>query len=205
MQWRLFDPADPPEWITPEWYAGREAAPHLEQEGHRERLLLTADMVRQALSLTGDPFAGVCDFGAGDGGLLSLLPEHIDYSIGFDLQPSNVDAALVRGITVNWQDVVTNWQQPQVWLDAQGESGVLVACEFLEHLLDPHEFVRRLYASPARHLVASSPYTETPESHYEYHTWAFDLDGYRALLEDAGWRVIRQETAWISQCLLAVR
>lgn len=198
MQWRLYDPADPPYWTTPEFYAGREAAPHLEQEGHRERLLLTADMVIDALDRFGKQNPGklgsVLDLGAGDGGLISLFRGK-GAVIGYDLQQSNIDAAKGRGVVVELKDVVT--ELPPIF-----PTDVLVATELLEHLLEPAEFVRRLHASPARHLVASSPYTETPESHYEFHTWAWDLDGYRALLEDAGWRVIRQETAWISQVLL---
>ena len=54
-------------------------------------------------------------------------------------------------------------------------------------------------------LVASSPYTETDEAHYEFHLWAWDSDGYRELMERNGWRVIAQQYAWISQVILAER
>jgi 2-polyprenyl-3-methyl-5-hydroxy-6-metoxy-1,4-benzoquinol methylase len=194
-EWRLFDEGSIPEWTTPEWYEGREAAPHLEQEGHRERLLLTAELVNSAHA------AHVVDLGAGDGGLLSVLPKTVR-NYGYDLQQTNVDAAKQRRVAVVLQDVVND----NSWMSTVNPNTCLVATEMIEHLLDPHAFVKKLYdETPARWLVASSPYTETVDSHYEFHTWAWDLAGYRKLLEDSGWRVLRQETAWISQVLLAER
>lgn len=203
MEWRLFDEGTIPEWTTPEFYAGRDAAPHLEQEGHRDRLLLTADMVERAIIRSDSPDFGpttVVDFGAGDGGLMSLIPRPLGFIRGFDLQPSNVEAAKMRGIEVELCDVVSeltpDWFEPR--------NHIAVCAEFLEHLIDPHGFVARLRGCPFTHLIASSPYTETADSHYAFHTWAWDRDGYRAMIEAAGWRVIRQETAWICQVLLAV-
>lgn len=194
MQWQLFDPADPPEWTTPEWYAGREAAPHLEQEGHRERLLLTAKLCEQAI---GDGAKSAVDLGAGDGGLLSLLSIPSMSKWGYDLQPSNVEAARRRGVTVALTDISGGYR---------GVASLVIATELLEHLVDPHGLVRQLSTlRSTRFLVVSSPYTETGDSHYGYHTWAWDRAGYRRLLEDNGWRVIRQETAWISQVCLAVK
>lgn len=195
-EWQLFEPGTIPEYCTPAWYAERDTAPHLEQDGHRQRLLLTAEMVTQAL---GGVAQTVCDLGAGDGGLLSLLPASA-LGFGYDLQPSNVAASKARGVHVSLFDVV-NSEPYSAWEGAD----ILVCAEFLEHLIDPHGFLDRCFASEARYLVASSPYTETDESHYGYHTWAWDLDGYRKLVEDAGWRVVRQETAWISQVILAER
>lgn len=192
-EWRLFEEGTVPEWTTPEWYAGRETAPHLEQEGHKQRLELTGKMVNEAVDMGAK---SVCDLGAGDGGLLTLVRPGIA-RWGFDLQQTNVDAAETRGVTVSLLDVVG-----QPWTPAD----CMVATEFLEHLVDPHGMVRRIAAErTVRFLVASSPYTETDESHYGYHTWAWDETGYRRLLEDHGWWVIRQETAWISQVLLAAK
>ena len=201
-EWRLFKEGTVPEWTTPVWYAAREAAPHLEQEGHRERLLLTAEFVN---SVRPDL---VIDVGCGDGGLLSIINLPLDNLVGYDLQQSNVDAALERGIVINLADVVGD----QWWTKANRDrileyssQTLIVASEMLEHLIDPHAFVRQLHDSGAQWLVATSPYTETAASHYEYHTWAWDLAGYKKMLEDNGWRVVRQETAWISQVLLAER
>lgn len=193
-EWKLFPDGTIPEWTTPEWYAGRETAPHLEQEGHRERLLLTAKVVVEAISMGA---ASVVDLGAGDGGLLSLVPKDIA-AWGYDLQQTNVDAAAKRGVDVRLEDVVGGDRFPMM-------ADCVVATEFLEHLVDPHALVRRVATTQARFLVASSPYTENDKNHYGFHTWAWDEGGYRKMLENNGWWVIRQEKAWISQVLLAVK
>jgi hypothetical protein len=154
-------------------------------------LLVTARLVNSAIA---QGARSVCDLGAGDGGLLSLLPQVPRW--GFDLQQSNVNAARARGETVSLLDVVN-----QPW----SKGDVVIAAEFLEHLVDPHGMVRKIHDSGAEWLVASSPYTETIDSHYGFHTWAWDRAGYRFLLEDNGWDVKQQTTAWISQILLARR
>lgn len=195
-EWQLFDAGTVPEYATAEWYAERDAAPHLEQEGHRERLWLTAQMVGRAADRGA---ANIVDLGAGDGGLLQAVRElgHHDLPAwGYDLQPTNVAAAAARGVDVTFLDF--NVDDPE-WAD------VAVAAEVIEHLVDPHGFVRRIHDAGVPYLVASSPYTETPEAHYGYHLWAWDLPGYKAMIEAAGWRVLFQETAWISQVLLAER
>jgi hypothetical protein len=177
-----------PEYCTPEWYAERETAPHVDQALHRPRLDLAAAMVNGLVDTT------VVDLGAGDGGLLTLLrPGHVAW--GYDLQPSNVEAAARRGVDVRYCDVLAD---PVLW----GE--VSVATEMIEHLLDPHAFVRRILVH-SRYVVASSPWTETAEDHYGYHTWAWDHAGYRALFTDAGWRVALHDTTGMFQVLLAVR
>jgi len=160
----------------------------LEQEGHRERLHLSADMARDAARRGA---TSVCDLGAGDGGLLTLIPDVTRW--GYDLQQTNVDAAVRRGVDVSLRDVVA---------DGFELADCVVATEFLEHVVNPHALVRKIADSGAKFLVASSPYMETAESHYAFHLWAWDLAGYRAMMEDNGWRVLRQETSWICQVLL---
>lgn len=198
-EWRLFPEGQPPEWTTPEWYAGRETAPHLEQEGHHERLILSGRLSNDVIRRLGATC--VIDLGAGDGGLLSLI-EDVPMVSGFDLQQTNVEAAKTRGVTVEYRDVIADWPRFE---DVPFDK-VVLCTEMLEHLVDPHELVQRLYDMPeVKAVVASSPYTETPEAHYDFHTWAWTLDGYRALFENIGWVVTAQETAWISQVLVAER
>lgn len=190
-EWRLFPEGTVPEFTTPQWYAGREHAPHLEQAGHRDRLMYTASQVAQ------EAMAGprtLVDLGAGDGGLLSLLGPGIK-AWGYDLQPTNLEAAKARGVDVRYADVLHDdieWGQ------------IAVATEVLEHLLDPHAFVRKI-AEHAEILICSSPRLETADEHYEFHTWAFDSVGYRALVEDNGWRVKRHTPVHGFQVLVAER
>ncbi len=81
---------------------------------------------------------------------------------------------------------------------------IAVATEMLEHLVDPHDFVRRI-AGHARALVCSSPWQERPGNAYEFHTWAWDFDGYRALIEQGGFHVVRHEAVGPFQVIAAVR
>lgn len=195
MEAKLFPDGYVPAHVTRDWYAERETAPHLEQEGHRERLLLTAVFVRQALDSLNRVAPTVIDLGCGDGGLLSLMPAFCK-AYGYDLQQSNVDAAQARGVDVRYGNVLELNLLP---------ADVYVATEMLEHLEDPYKLLRRIHATETPWLVASSPYTETAESHYEYHTYAWDLEGYTAMFAACGYKVVRQETAWICQVVLAER
>lgn len=205
-EWQLFEPGTVPEHTTAAWYENRESAPHLEQAEHHGRLLLTCDLAEDAI-LHHD-CRSIVDLGCGDGGLLALLTERLSSETemgsalpmwGYDLAPANVRAAREnRGIdAVSCLDVVSN-------PDAVTWGELAVATEMLEHLLDPHAFVREV-ARRSRFLVASSPHAETDRSHYDYHTWAWDEDGYAALLRQAGWEILRHETWSIFQVVLAAR
>jgi 2-polyprenyl-3-methyl-5-hydroxy-6-metoxy-1,4-benzoquinol methylase len=213
-EWRLFEEGTVPEWTRPDWYAGRERAPHLEQELHRPRLLEAAEQINAAAEKY--DCDTLVDLGAGDGGLLQLLYGGRKSrwngmtAWGYDLQPENVTGAMERGVPVFYGDVIagveflgrasdgTEQKMPIDW----GE--IAVATEMLEHLVDPHGFVREI-AKHAKVLVASSPHTERPGAAYGFHTFAWDLDGYRALLEQAGFEVVRQEPVGMFQVCTAVR
>lgn len=191
-EWRLFAQGTVPEWTTAEWYAGRDPAPHLEQELHRDRLVTSAQFV--ALTAATRGWRTVVDLGAGDGGLLSLLGPGVT-AWGYDLMPANVAHAGHRCVDVQYADVLADEIK---WGD------IAVCTEMLEHLVDPHGFVRRV-AENCKALVCSSPWQERPGTAYEFHAWAWDFDGYRALVEQAGFTVQRQRTVGPFQVILAVR
>jgi 2-polyprenyl-3-methyl-5-hydroxy-6-metoxy-1,4-benzoquinol methylase len=195
--WRLFEEGTVPPWTTAEWYAGRDRAPHVDEAVHKDRLLLAARMVDDAARDRG--FPTLVDLGCGDGGLLWLLAQSLvplDRAWGYDLQQSNVAPGVKeRHVDVRYGDVVNGEIE---W----GE--IAVATEMLEHLVDPHAFVRRI-AEHSRVLVASSPHTERPGNAYEFHTWAFDLEGYHELLEQAGYEVVAHETTGMFQVITGVR
>jgi hypothetical protein len=176
MEARLFDPGTVPDCSTPEWYADRDRAHHLEEGAHASRLAMAATFAQSCISDFGA--CSVVDLGAGDGGLLSCLRGASVH--GYDLQPSNVAGATERGVRVRLGDVLTDRIR---WAE------VALATEMLEHLVDPHRFLKRIRAH-ARFLVASSPAFETAENHYEFHLWAWDREGFRAMVEQAGWRVM---------------
>lgn len=190
MEVRFFDPGTVPEHTTAPWYEQRDRAPHLEQDGHRGRLELAADFVREAIIDYGA--MSLSDMGAGDGGLLSLIGGEIS-AWGYDLMPANVEAAQnERGVNVTRADILK---------DEVTYGEVAVFTEVLEHLIDPHGL---LAACPSRIVIASCPDGETVESHYEYHLWGFDMDGFRAMFEAAGYEVVRHESIGF-QVLMGVR
>lgn len=202
MEWKLFE-GDVAPFTDSEFYRDREAAHHLEQGGHTERLILAAEYVRFAAdglmgSIWGDIIfePGIVDLGCGDGGLIQLLWSNYGLKAwGYDMQPSNVEyARSVRNVDVRLTDFGT---------DSTIQYGeIAIMTEVLEHLTDPHGTLRNL---PSKYLIASSPFHETGDAHYEFHNWAFDDDGYDALLEQAGYTVIKHEHAWLNQVLLGVR
>lgn len=192
-EWRLFPEGSVPECTTEDWYRDRPHAPHLEEENHRPRLMIAAGLVATAAMAGG--LRTVVDLGSGDGGLLSLLgPAMVGW--GYDLMPANLAAAKERGVDVRYADVLN---EPIDW----GE--IAVCTELFEHLVDPHAFARLIGKERPRALVCSSPWQERPGTAYEYHTWAWDFDGYRALVEQAGFTVQRHRTVGAAQLILAVK
>lgn len=176
-EWRLFDEGTVPVFTTPEWYGERERAPHVDQDGHRPRLVAAAAFVERLVR--DHSVATLSDLGAGDGGLLSLVRHLHLRSWGFDLAPANVEGAAERGVDVHLRSIFD--------LGPADFGDVSVATEVLEHLIDPHSFVRGI---PSRFLIASSPSGEDADHHYEFHTWAWDRDGYEALLRQGGYEII---------------
>lgn len=195
-EWRLFAEGETPHVSTAEFHADRERAPHLEQPIHRPRLELARDFVLDAASRVSLTPVGVTDLGCGDGGLLSLLKDWGDIEAwGYDFQPSNAAGWWERGVAARALDVF-GVERSKATL---GE--VAVCTEVLEHLADPHEVVRWI-AERSTYLVASSPWTETDVSHDACHAWAWNQEGYRALLEGGGFEVIRHETTGMFQVIL---
>lgn len=192
MEAQLFEPGTIPEYSTPGWYAGRERAPHVDEPLHKGRINEALLLIRRISMVMG--LRTLSDLGAGDGGLLQLLADDDMECWGYDLQQSNVDGAAERGVDVTLADIFT---------DQITYGQIVVATEMIEHLVDPHGFVRWV-KDHARVLVASSPWTETDESHYDFHTWAWDMYGYRKLFEDAGWYVFAHERAGMFQVLMAI-
>jgi hypothetical protein len=200
---RLFPEGTIPECATAEWYEGRESAPHIDQPAHQPRMLLAAKWVEELVTELN--VGEVVDAGAGDGGMLSILnlPGHVE-RYGYELSPAAVTTARSRGVNVEIGDAVEF---------ASGEGipvgdrwSLVIATEMIEHLVDPHKFVADLFADPRIvAVVASSPWNETADNHYEFHLWAWDDDGYRSLFERAGWKVQRQERAGFATVLAAVR
>ena len=190
MEGKFFDGDS--EFVTAKWYEGRDAAHHLEESTHGQRLVHSAWLVKQAIEMGAKT---AVDLGCGDGGLLQLLKDMNIKSWGYDLMPKNIEYAVNnRGVDARYTDFNS---------DDIEYGDVAIMTEVLEHMIDPHKIVRDL---PSKYLVASSPYTETDASHYEFHLWAWDPEGYDNLIQQGGYTIVNKlyASGW-SQVVLAVR
>jgi len=173
-EWRLFDgPA--PSFSTLPFFAAHPWVPPEHQAGHADRTAMAAGLIGKVIGWHHP--ATLSDLGCGDGALLAWIADLPVRAWGYDAGKMNVSVATFRGLDVREADI----------LGPGLEYGELITCcEVLEHLADPHGFLRTL---PGRLLVLTSPAAETGDWHYEHHAWAWDMPGYRAMVTGAGWDV----------------
>jgi SAM-dependent methyltransferase len=182
---------------TAAFHADRERAPHLEQGWHRPRLERAAEFVRMVTDRQPVKDRTVSDLGCGDGGLLSLLAGPGEISAwGYDFAPANAAGWTERGVSAFALDVFgVDIQRVQF-------GTVTVMTEVLEHLEDPHGVLRWVRGN-SRFLVCSSPWNENQNNHCEEHAWAWDLEGYAAMIQAAGWTVVQHQQVGLFQVVLA--
>lgn len=195
-QWKLFK-GDVAHVSTAEFHADRERARHLEQEIHRPRLVLAARFVLIAAQLNRGAIT-VSDLGCGDGGLLSLVQHVATDAWGYDFAPANAAGWPERGVKAEQLDVFG------VDRDKVRFGDVTVVTEVLEHLTDPHGAIEWI-GQNSKYVVASSPWDEGPWGHDECHAWAFSREGYAALIESGGYRILRHEDTGRFQVVLGWR
>lgn len=175
-EWRLYL-SEEPAFSKIEFFRKHPWVPPENQTGHGARLAMVEKLVRFVADAHRP--ASISDLGCGDGSLLELIRDLPACMWGVDAGAENVAKARSKGLDVRDGDI----------LAADVEVGELVVCcEVVEHLARPHEF---LHSLPAGLLILSSPSAETGDWHYGEHAWAWDLDGYAQLVEDAGWSVVR--------------
>jgi hypothetical protein len=191
-EWKLFE-GDVAPFTDDEFYRDREAAHHMEQEGHRDRLLKAIEYAHIVKDEFG--YNRFSDLGCGDGGLVEEATAQGLHIWGYDMQPENVKYAVEhRKVDVR----LTNFEKDSEIF--YGDCSIVT--EVLEHVSDPHGLVRNL---PSDVIIASSPAWETDKNHYEFHNWAWDRKGYAELIEQGGYEIIKHEEVWLSQIILGVR
>lgn len=198
-EYKCFD-GDEAQVSTFDFHKDRERAPHLEQLAHRPRLKKAAEFVmeayRECQKWKHDP--GISDLGCGDGGLLSILPDGL-HAWGYDFTPANATGWYERNI----EAYSLSFVNPDGRLAPEVDLGdIVVMTEVLEHLTYPRRILTDLASGRPTYLVASSPWTETDESHDGCHAWAWDLTGYSSMLSDCGWEPIRHTTEGMFQVTL---
>jgi hypothetical protein len=175
MQWKLFDQQVPEQSAG---LAGRGWMDLEHQPGFVQRAQLICDLVALA-----EPVISLSDLGCGDGALLARLRGMRKLAgvpmWGYDLGQADLEHGRACGLDLRAADITRGF------LD-YGE--LAVASEVAEHLEDPEAFLLRI---PSRRIIVSSPSAETGSWHNEIHAWAWDLEGYSALVRRAGWVVTR--------------
>jgi predicted TPR repeat methyltransferase len=177
-EWKLFD--EIPYFATPEFFAAHPWIEPAHQIGHAERMQMVLSAILRLHN--GHLLESLCDLGCGDGTLLRLIR-------------SETQITRLWGITQSQDDIDVAWSHDLNV--AQGNflpadihwADVTVMTEVLEHLIDPHGFLRRI---ESQYLIASSPSAETDKWHYEHHTWAWDTDGYAKMIANAGFKILDQ-------------
>ena len=193
MEWRLFE-GDTPYVSTAEFHADRDRARHLEEEWSQPRLRKAREFIAQAVA---EGASTASDLGCGDGGLLSLIHEIPGVRAwGYDFSPANAEGWPERGVRAEALDVF-GADRDRVRLGQ-----LTVMTEVLEHLADPHGALVWVRKTSDR-LVCSSPWNENPQVHSPEHAWAWDLEGYAAMIRAAGWTIDRHEQASLFQVILA--
>jgi len=186
---------------TFEFHKDRERAPHWEQPIHRGRLETAGRFVLAARDIDAVAKTTVVDLGCGDGGLVAHLrlnwSRTLDVS-GYDFQPSNEDGWKERRL-----EGVCHQLDFVRWWTAVPRAEVYVITEVLEHLTDPHAMLKRIRLRGAQ-LVCSSPHDETYESHDACHAWAWDQEGYAAMIREAGFAIRAHEIVDRFQVVWAV-
>ncbi len=177
MRYKTFDK---PHSHDAEWYMDREAVDHINQPGHRPRLIRVLEYLLESVK----PEDTICDFGCGNGGLIREIESKIDNNIwGYDLAPLNVEDANIKGSNGNifYKDFIQE--------DDIKYPDIAICTEVLEHLVDPDAFIKKLMDNNVRLIIASSPDYETPKYHAPFHLWVFNGDSYKEMFDNVGWEV----------------
>lgn len=181
-EWRLFDAGKIPEYTQPQFFAMHGYVDPNQQTGNPQRLAMTARLILEVAELY--RAQSFCDLGCNDGGLIRRVQHQFTHAWGYDMGDDPLEVGQRRGLDVRKGNILS--------YDLQ--YGDLTACsEVIEHLLDPHSFIRDL---PVKLAVFSSPWRETPGEHYMHHAWAWDVAGYREMFQKNGWYVLKQVTCF---------
>lgn len=188
MEWRHFKEGTVPVYTTPEFFHAHPHIPSYHQLGYEERMHMTVQAVVQ--TVLDNDIHDMLDLGCGDGELLWRVMMHQDIpwmvnARGITAGREDVARARIRGVDVVKGDFVAGADEYEV-------APLVVMSEVLEHLMDPHGFLKQLHSRPIKFLVASTPSAETGDWHYEHHAWSWDLPGFAKMMTDAGWHITQQ-------------
>ena len=200
MEWKLFDPENPPQVADTEFLRKQPWMRLEAQPGFAQRMQMVGHLVDEVFRWAGSYVYSVTDLGCGDGAMLRFLhttrriPKNTSVK-GYDLGASDIEHATQLGPD-EYRFYIA---------DISAELGVVqlgalnIMTEVLEHMVSPHKFLADLRNSimstsmKQAFLLATSPSLETGEWHNDIHLWAWDQQGYQKMFRDAGWDLVRAE------------
>jgi 2-polyprenyl-3-methyl-5-hydroxy-6-metoxy-1,4-benzoquinol methylase len=162
----------------------REAADHINQNYHRDRLLFSKKMI---LDLK-DNIKNVCDLGCGNGGLLKKLGFE-DY-IGFDITPANIQygrthynlSNIFLFNFINEINIYENKYDHLKFNEKIPKKDLYIMTETLEHLEDPHAMLEKV-SKLCKYAHFSVPANESIQNSYELHIWVWDNNGFSNMVQ----------------------
>jgi hypothetical protein len=166
MQYKL---DDRDKFSKKEFYDQQQAVDFMQHDVHKNRLMEALRLASELIHK--ENIKTVADFGAGMGGLLKELQIlHPDVKMwGYDLQQTNVNNA------------VADVQLKDFTKEEVEYPELLIITEVLEHIEDPHKFIKE---SKAKYIIASSPSFETPTGfHDPSHLWIWTDESFVKLFE----------------------
>jgi SAM-dependent methyltransferase len=196
MEWKLFDPQNPPPVANPDFLRNQGWMRLAGQPGFRERSTMVREMVADVLRWCGPYVHRVTDLGCGDGAMLRVLADDLAKAgilrhniTGYDIGASDIAYANKTG---PFEFRLANIHRDLSILTL-GQMNIMT--EVLEHMTDPHGFLLELGEilrdSPGQtFLLATSPGSETDEWHNDIHLWAWDWEGYAQMFFAAGWEIV---------------
>lgn len=143
---------------------------------HIERLLVTGSVIAWLRPRT------VADPACGDGSVLEAAYRQSPFEFA---HLSDISVPNIEGLSPSFPHEKHARPITEA-VEAIDDVDVIVLTEVLEHLADP-DAILRLARPRARHLVASSPVSETASAGNPEHLWSWDEDGYEEMLSAAGW------------------
>lgn len=202
MEWKLFDPQNPPPVANPDFLRNQPWMRLEGQPGFRERSTMVREMVAEVLRWCEPYIYQVTDLGCGDGAMLRVLAD--------DLKKAAIPPSRITGYDIGASDIAyANKAGPYEFRLANiardfrilqlGELNIMT--EVLEHMTDPHGFLKTLRdllrerilggdQAEQIFMVGTSPASETDEWHNAIHLWAWDWDGYAQMFRRAGWEIV---------------
>lgn len=142
---------------------------------HKLRTLVTGGLIAWLKPAT------ICDPACGDASLLQAAYRLYPFEKAYlgDISIPNIQYLQVD---FSHEDHVGDATET---LEVIPNVDLVILTEFLEHIPDPDAMLR-LARKKASMLVASSPLGE--QGGNQEHLWGWDADGFRGMLEDAGWK-----------------